>query len=294
MVKVLLLGSRGQLGRAIVRANDRLAEPFELLTPDRQQLDLRLTDEIQPALKDVEFDFLVNCTGFNNVDRAEAHPDKAFAVNSYAVEELAQACAARKARLIHFSTDYVFGGIASQRRPITENSRASPINVYGQSKLLGEQWVPAYHLDFVVMRVATLFGVGGMSGTGMNFVETVLRKAAEGNGFPVVDDQTMSPTSAGDVAEIVLEVLRKGCEPGVYHTVNTGEVTRYGFACEILRQAGLPPDLVRPCTSDEFPTAAKRPNYSALENQKIRSVVPGGMQSWQDALGAYLRAREEA
>ena len=294
MVKVLLLGARGQLGRAIVRANDRLAEPFELLTADRQQLDLRLTDEIQPALKDMAFDFLVNCTGYNDVDGAQTDVDAAIAVNGSAVGELAQACAARNARLIHFSTDYVFGGIASQRRPITENSRTSPINIYGHSKLFGELSAPAYFSEFVVMRVATLFGVGGMSGTGTNFVETVLRKGAEGNGFAVVDDQTMSPTSAADVAEIVLEVLRKGCEPGVYHTVNTGEVTRCGFAREILRQAGLPPDLVRPCTSDEFPTAARRPSYSALENQKIRSAVPGGMQSWQDALGAYLRAREEA
>ena len=97
------------------------------------------------------------------------------------------------------------------------------------------------------------------------------------SGFPVVDDQTMSPTSAADVAEIGLTVLRKGYEPDVYHTVNTGEVTRYGFERAILRQAGLPPDLVSPCTSDEFPTAAKGPGYSALQNQKIRSVVPGGM-----------------
>ena len=138
MVKVLLLGSRGQLGRAIIRANHRLAAPFELLTPDRQQLDLSQTDEIQPALKDMEFDILVNCTGFNDVDRAETNSDLAIAVNCSAVDELAKACAARKVRLIHFSTDYVFGGIASQRRPITENSRASPINIYGHSKLLGE------------------------------------------------------------------------------------------------------------------------------------------------------------
>ena len=158
VMKVLLLGSRGQLGRAIIRANHRLAAPFELLTPDRQQLDLSQTDEIQPALKDMEFDVLVNCTGFNDVDKAETNSKLALAVNSSAVEELAQACAARKARLIHFSTDYVFGGIASQRRPITENSRASPINIYGHSKLLGELSAPLYIRDFVVMRVATLFG----------------------------------------------------------------------------------------------------------------------------------------
>ena len=292
-MKVLLLGSRGQLGRAIIRANHRLAAPFELLTPDRQQLDLSRTDEIQPALKDMEFDFLVNCTGFNDVDRAETNSEMAIAVNSSAVDELAQACAARKARLIHFSTDYVFGGIAGQRRPISENSRASPINIYGHTKLLGELSAPLYIRDFVVMRVATLFGVGGMSRTGTNFVETVLRKAAEGNEFPVVDDQTMSPTSAGDVAEFVLTVLRCGCDRGVYHVVNTGEVTRYGFACEILRQAGMPLGMVLPCTSEDFPTAARRPSYSALENQKLRSVVAGGMRSWQEALAAYLRAREE-
>lgn len=293
MVKVLLLGSRGQLGQAIIRANHRLAAPFELLTPNRQQLDLSLTQEIQPALKEIAFDVLVNCTGFNDVDGAEANPGMALAVNGSAVSELAQACAARKAGMIHFSTDFVFGGIVDQRRPITEDSRTSPINFYGHSKLTGELCAPAYLRDFVVMRVATLFGVGGMSRTGTNFVETVLRKAAEGNGFPVVDDQTMSPTSAEDVAEIVLTVLRTGCEPGVYHAVNTGEVTRYGFACEILRQADMPVGIVDPCTSGEFPTVAKRPGYSALDNRKLSSVVAGGMRSWQDALAAYLRAREE-
>ncbi|MDE0005575.1 MAG: sugar nucleotide-binding protein, partial [Rhodospirillaceae bacterium] len=157
----------------------------------------------------------------------------------------------------------------------------------------GELSAPLYLSDFVVMRVATLFGVGGMSRTGTNFVETVLRKAAEGNEFPVVDDQTMSPTSAQDVAEFVLTVLRRGCDRGVYHVVNTGEVTRYGFAREILRQAGMPVGIVRPCTSEEFPTAARRPSYSALENQKLRSVVADGMQSWKDTLAVYLRAREE-
>ena len=294
VVKVLLLGARGQLGRAIMRANDRLAAPFELVTIDRRQLDLTYTDDIRPALNGLAFHCLVNCTGYNDVDRAEIDPDPAFAVNCYSVAELAQVCSERKVGMIHFSTDYVFGGIASQRRPITENSRTSPINHYGWSKLSGERHAPDHFREFIVMRVATLFGVGGMSGTGTNFVETVLRKAAEGNEFPVVDDQTMSPTSAEDVAEVVLTVLRKGCDSDLYHVVNTGAVTRYGFAREILRQAGLPEDLVRPCTSGEFPTPAKRPSYSALENQKIRSVVPGGMRSWQDALGAYLRAREEA
>ena len=196
--------------------------------------------------------------------------------------------------MIHFSTDFVFGGIAGQRRPITEDSCTSPINFYGHSKLTGELLAPAYLREFVIMRVATLFGVGGMSRTGTNFVETVLRKAAEGSGFSVVDDQTMSPTSAEDVAEVVLTVLSKGCEPGVYHAVNAGEVTRYGFAREILRQAGMPTGVVRPCTSGEFPTAARRPGYSALDNRKLRSVVGCGMRSWQDALAAYLEAREES
>ena len=135
------------------------------------------------------------------------------------------------------------------------------------------------------MRIATLSGVGGMSGTGSDFTETVLRKAGESNGFAVVDDQTMSSTGLGDVAGIAPMVLGKGCGPGTHHTVNVHE---------ILRQAGLPPDLVRPCTSDEFPTSAKRPSYSALENRKIRSVDFGGIRSWQDVLGAHLRAREEA
>ena len=288
-MKILLLGARGQLGRSILRANAKLPAPFDIAAPGRQKLNLENADEIRPKLEGLNFDALVNCTGFHQVDEVELKPELAFTVNAYAVRELARACEQQGARLVHVSTDFVYGGDETVAEPLTELNPAAPVNAYGATKFVGERLAAAACRDTVTLRVATLYGLGGMSRSRTNFVESILRKAQKGQEFPVVDDQTVSPTSADDAADAILELLRLNTAPGTYHAVNSGHTTRHGFAREILRQAKLP-GLARPCTSEEFPTPAKRPKFSALDNKKIGSAVMP-FSDWQDALSRYLSAR---
>lgn len=289
-MRVILLGASGQLGRDLTKTHEACGSPLDLVSLTKEDLNLLQLDAIQPRLADVDFQALINCTGYHDVDLVEQHSGTAFQVNAYAVQELALACRAKYAKFIHCSTDYVFGGGIPHHDPIPESAPASPVNVYGASKLMGESLARLNWPDTTILRVAALFGVGGISGKGTNFVETILRLGSKGKEFRVVDDQTTSPTSTADVAAALLSLLPYGLEPGVLHVVNSGAVTRFEFAREILRQAGLPA-LARPCRSLDFPTPAMRPRYSALDNHKLRSMVRS-MPTWQDALARYLGDRE--
>ena len=290
-MRVVVLGARGQLGRDLTRTHEASGSPYDLVALTREDLNLVQLDAIQPRLADIDFQALINCTGYHDVDLVEQRSGTAFQVNAYAVQELARACRAKDARFIHCSTDYVFGGGIPHHDPIPETAPAAPVNIYGASKLMGESLARQAWPDTTILRVAALFGVGGISGKGTNFVETILRLGTKGKEFRVVDDQTTSPTSTADVANALLQLVRDGLEPGVLHVVNSGAVTRFDFACEILRQAELPA-LARPCGSADFPTPALRPGYSALDNNRLLSMV-GSMPVWQDALARYLVDREK-
>ena len=290
-MRVVVLGASGQLGRDLTKTHEARGSPHNLVSLTREDLNLLHLGAIQPRLADVDFQALINCTGFHDVDLVEQHSGTAFQVNAYAVQELARACRAKNAKFIHCSTDYVFGGGIPHHDPIPEPAPTSPVNVYGASKLMGESLARLNWPDTTILRVAALFGVGGLSGKGTNFVETILHLGTMGKEFRVVDDQTTSPTYTADIANALLQLVRDGLEPGVLHVVNSGAATRFEFACEILRQAELPA-LARPCRSVDFPTPALRPGYSALDNSKLLSMV-GSMPAWQDALARYLEDREK-
>lgn len=288
-MRVLLLGAGGQLGHDIRRAHGEAGEPFELLALGRERLDLAAPDRVEAALAELRFDALVNCTGYHRTDEAEDNAALAFAVNAHAVAALARACAARRARFVHIGTDYVFGGDAGRTRPLAEGEPMAPVNVYGASKAMGETLALLAWEDVVVLRVASLFGTAGASGKGGNFVETMIRAGREKGALSVVCDQTMSPTATADVAPAVLRALAEGLPAGVYHAVNGGQATWFAFAREILRQAGVAAE-VEPCSSDDWPTRARRPRYSALDNGRLAARL-GPMPPWQEALGRYLAAR---
>ncbi len=290
-MKIVLLGAGGQLGRDLTTALCSADSEFELVTFDRKKLDLVQLDKIGATLKKTGFDCLINSTGHHDVDQVESDAGTAFAVNAYAVAEIASVCKSKGASFIHFSTDYVFGGDWMRTEPITEAVPAMPVNIYGSSKLMGETLAELTGARVTVLRVASLFGVGGMSGTRSNFVEKVLQLGAEGKEFRVVDDQTVSPASTSDVAAAVVQLLRCKSIPGLLHVVNSGQCTRYEFAREILYQAGMP-DLVQPCASSEYPAPALRPRFSALGSGKLHSLgIP--MRNWKDALNRYLVARKK-
>ena len=287
--RVLLLGPNGQLGHDVRHAHAQTGEPFDLVPLGRDRLDLAVPGAIERMLGDLEFDVLVNAAANNLVDGAEDNAALAFAVNAHAVRAMARACAAKRARFFHVSTDYVFGGDAARARPLREDDPTAPVNVYGASKAMGETLARLACEDAVILRVASLFGTAGASGKGGNFVETMIRAGREKGALRVVDDQAMSPTATADVARVLLRMLAEGCAPGLYHAVNDGPATWFEFAREIVRLAGVEA-AVTPCSSEEYPTRAARPRYSVLDNTKV-SAAFGPMPPWQDALDRYLRAK---
>lgn len=256
----------------------------EVVELTRAKLDLERLEAIPTALGAVAFEALVNATGYHRTDEAEAQAQLAFTINAHAVERLALVCAEKKARLVHISTDYVFDGLAD--RPYREDDPPGPLNVYGASKLAGEGLARRAHADTVVLRVASLFGVAGSSGKGGNFVETMIRIGREKGQLKVVGDITMSPTFTADVARILLELLEREAPPGVYHAVNSGRATWFDFARRIVERAGVKA-VVERISSDQYPTAARRPAFSALDNSKAARVA-GEIPPWEEALDRYL------
>lgn len=285
--RLVLLGAHGQLGTDFRRGHANAGEPFDVIAIGRNRLDVASPQVLEHLLQQ-RFDVLVNCAGYHNTDQAEDHATTAFAVNAHAVRAMAQACARWKARLLHISTDYVFGGDWQRRTPLGETAPIAPVNVYGASKALGETLAFAELEDVLVFRVASLFGVRGARAKGGNFVETMIRVGRERGRLRIVDDQIMSPTATRDVAAIALRAL-SARRTGVFHVVNGGTASWFDFAKRIIRQAGVAAE-VTPCGSADFPTRALRPRYSALDNAKAESAF-GRLPPWQDALDRYLRAK---
>ena len=288
-LSVLLLGPNGQLGSDVRRAHAEAGNPFDLLPLARDKLNVAAQGAMERALEILDFDVLVNCAAYTRVDQVEDHAELAFGINAHAVQAMAQVCAAKGARIVHISTDYVFGGDVTRDRPLREDDPTAPVNVYGASKALGETLARLASEDVVILRVASLFGVAGASGKGGNFVETIIRAGGEKGALRVVDDQTMSPTATADVARVVVRMLTEVCAPGLYHVVNAGSATWFDFAREIVHRAGIEA-TVTPCATGEYPVRACRPRYSALDNMKV-SAAFGAMPPWQDALDRYLYAR---
>jgi len=288
-LRVVLLGPDGQLGHDVRRAHAAAGEPFELRPLPRADLDIAVPGDVERVLGNLNFDVLVNCAAYTRVDAAEDDVECALAVNAHAVRSLAGTCAARKARLIHISTDYVFGGDASRDRPLPEDAPVAPVNVYGETKALGETLASDAHDDVVIVRTASLFGAAGIGGRGGNFVETIIRGGRETGSLRVVDDRTMSPTAAADIARAIVRMVTEGCDRGCFHVVNSGSATWFEFARAIVRGAGIEA-TVTPCPASEYPSRAARPRYSVLDNSRAVAAF-GAMAPWQDALERYLRLR---
>jgi dTDP-4-dehydrorhamnose reductase len=282
-MRVAVLGSAGQLGREFCR----MLPASDVLPLTRNEIDLGRVGGIQAAIDSLDVDLLLNCAAYNHVDRAESEPDAAFAVNAWGVRELALACKQAKVKLVHFSTDYVFG-LEPGKSPFTEQDAPGPASVYGLSKLAGEYLVRSIDPDALVIRTCGLYGVWAVGGKG-NFVETMLRLAGEGKPLRVVDDQHCTPTYTRDLAKTTLELVKSGAA-GLFHVTNAGDCSWFEFACEIFRLTGLDVSI-SPCSSSEYPRPARRPGYSVLSCEKLgRQGVPIP-RPWPEALAAYLVVR---
>jgi dTDP-4-dehydrorhamnose reductase len=289
VTRVLLLGANGQLGVDV----RRLAEGrrgIELCALTRADVDLADLDETRRRLAGLDFDALINATGYHKTDEVERNAERAVLINAYAPKTLAEICLAKGARLVHLSTDYVFGGQA-KREPLTEADPPAPVNVYGATKLMGEALIFAAGADALVARVSSLYGVAGASGKGGNFVETMIRLAREKGALRVVDDQVMAPTATADVAEALLRAIEAKPPAGLYHVVGSGQASWFEFAKAIVAGAGLGGVPVEPVPSSAMPTPARRPAYSALSNGKLTQTLGWTMPVWRESLERYLRAK---
>jgi dTDP-4-dehydrorhamnose reductase len=285
-MKILLIGALGQLGtdlRKVLTAHD-------VIPVDKEEIDVCDARQVDAMVDSVRPDVLLNCSAFNRVDEAEDTPEAAFAVNTFAVRNLVLAARRRDARLVHFSSDYVFDGPC--RRPYLETDLPCPRSMYGVSKLAGEAIVQALWPKHFLIRTCGLYGYTGSRDKGTNFVESMFRLAARGGPVRVVDDQVCTPTSTMDLACAVTRLLATECY-GLYHLTSAGECTWYEFACAIFAEAGLHPD-VQPVTSDQFPVKAKRPDYSVLDNRKFRAEGFEDMRLWRESLADYIRGRSNA
>jgi dTDP-4-dehydrorhamnose reductase len=282
--RTLLIGAGGQLGTDLA---DRLAGP-RLVATARGQLDVTDPVAVERTLAEVEPAVVLNTAAYHRVDDIESDPAPAFQVNVVAVHHLARACARHGARLVHFSTDYVFGG--DRPGPYPESAPPAPLSAYGTSKLAGEYLVRQASERHVVVRSAGLYGVAGSSGKGGNFVETMLRLSREGRPIRVVDDQVLGPTYTADLAEAVVRLLAVDPPGGVYHLTNGGACSWFAFARRIFDLAGRAPDLA-PTTSAAFGAPARRPANSVLLNTRAAALGLPPLRAWDEALRAYLTAK---
>src|SRR5947209_8544183 len=249
-MRVAVLGANGQLGRDLC---PRL--PGEVTPWTRERADLTRPEALRATLAELRPDVVVNCAAYNLVDKAEAEPEAAFAVNAWGVRHLALACRDMGCVLVHFSTDYVFGLDDARRTPYAEADAPGPVSVYGLSKLAGEYVVRALCPRHFVIRTCGLYGVWGSGGKGGNFVETMLRVAGQGKPLRVVNDQVCTPTYTVDLATAIAELVQTE-RYGLHHLTSAASCSWYEFARQIFDQAGVPAD-VSPISSADYGAAAR-------------------------------------
>jgi dTDP-4-dehydrorhamnose reductase len=265
MVKVLVTGGRGQLAKCIKMASKRRAD-LNISFEDSSLFDITNSSQMRVYLsKNKDFEFLINCAAYTNVDLAEKNKDKAYQVNAEGAEKLAKLCKEFNIKLVHISTDFVFDG--SNTRPYKETDVPNPSSVYGASKLQGEKNIMERLSSYFIIRTSWLY-----SEFGSNFVKTILRLADTQKEIKVVSDQIGSPTNAHDLADFLLEIISiNSTNYGTYHFSNTGETSWYGFAEEVFRICNVSADL-RPISSSAYASLANRPKYSVLDTKKVKET----------------------
>ena len=284
-MKVLLIGANGQLGSDLQPVLTGLGFRVEPCT--RPQLDITNAEQVEEKCASVKPDVVINTAAFHKVEICEKEPATSFAVNAIGPWNLARSCRRHDAVLVHFSTDYVFDG--NQSHPYTETDLPHPLNVYGVSKLAGEQIINLSWERHFIVRTCGLYGIAGSRGKGGNFVETMLQQSTRAIPIRVVDDQILTPTFTADLAQAVGALIQT-TKYGLYHVSAEGQCSWYEFAAKIFDLAGLSKNLT-PVSTLEFASPVRRPAYSVLSKQKLNSLDIE-MPSWEDGLRRYLSCRK--
>ncbi len=285
MKKITIFGGAGQLGAEL--RSEFSARGYRVHVFGRSKADITNAAEVEQALAAFDPEIVVNAAAYNQVDVAEKEPTTAFQVNALAVRNLAVACRQSDAQLVHFSSDYVFDGLGG--RAYREEDEPHPLGAYAVSKLAGELYARAYLDRPLIIRTSGVFGPAGLETARGNFVEMMLRLAANGQTIRVVEDHVASPTYAPALAARAVDLIERGAH-GIYHLGGGSPISWYDWAAKIFAAAGLHPPL-KPTNEREFRTAARRPKYSALSNAKSESLGVAPMPSLDDAIQLYLKIR---
>jgi dTDP-4-dehydrorhamnose reductase len=285
--RAVVFGAAGQLGVELVR--ELKERRYAVMAWDRAQVDITDPAAVERALAGFEAEVVFNAAAYNQVDVAEKEPQAAYIVNGLAVRNLALGCRQMDARLVHFSTDYVFDGTAGQ--PYVEEDLPRPLGAYAVSKLAGELYARAYLDHALVVRTSGVFGPGGCNTARGNFVELMLRLAKSPNPIRVVEDHVASPTYSPLLAARTIDLVDRG-QSGLFHIGGGVAISWFEFARLIFEAAGVHPTLLA-TNEREYRTPARRPRYSALSNGKMERTGLEPMPHLRDALNSYFERRRQ-
>ena len=276
-MKVLVLGANGQLGRKFIETAPAWAE---VVSFSHSELDIKSFESLSVLFKEQNFRIVINCAAYTQVDKAESEPDEAFAINSEAVANLARLCLEYNSFFVHFSTDYIFSG--NESHPYQEEHELSPLGVYGQSKGKGESHIRESGCCYAIIRTSWLYAEFGK-----NFFRTIAGRLLTNSPVKVVADQIGTPTYVGNVARTTWILLSQDPDnlkmQETFHFTNEGVASWYDFAFEIGSLLGKE-NLVSPIKTSEYPTPAKRPQYSVLDKTKIKNKCKFDIPHWKTAL----------
>ncbi|MBD5225196.1 MAG: dTDP-4-dehydrorhamnose reductase [Bacteroidales bacterium] len=280
-MKILVTGSNGQLGNELKPLLED-AFPSMTLFTDIDELDLTDAKAVEVFFRNHEISHVINCAAYTAVDKAEEEKMTCSHVNTDAVKNIAVASDITGAKIIHISTDYVFDG--TNHRPYMESDKVNPISQYGTSKRKGETALLAISPEAIIIRTAWLY-----SSFGKNFVKTILKESCDKSELKVVSDQIGTPTYARDLAEAIVTILKSHqWVPGIYHFTDEGVASWYDFAKAIIRIAGKNTKIT-PISTDDYPTAAKRPSYSLLDKTRIKATYGVRIPYWEESLQVCMR-----
>ncbi|WP_298859409.1 dTDP-4-dehydrorhamnose reductase [uncultured Gimesia sp.] len=282
-MRITVIGSQGQLGQDLMLS--LAAAEHQLTGLTHQQISIEDTLSIEAALEANTPELIINTAAYNKVDQAESSPEAAFAINAFGPRNLALYCQKKKIRLMHISTDYVFGLDSERESAYTELDAPGPLSAYGQSKLAGEYFVRAICPQHYVVRTCGLYGKAGKTGNG-NFVETMLRLGKERDELSIINDQHCTPTSTGDLSTAITHLIQSD-KFGLYHAANEGQMTWFEFAQSIFEIAGINVKMTA-ISTEQFNAAADRPRFSVLDCSRLQKATGFSFPHWKSALKTYL------
>jgi len=281
--KVLVTGAKGMLGTDLV---ERLKSnrKYEVVAVDVEEMDITSLAQVKATVLEHRPQAVIHCAAYTNVDRAERERERALAVNSEGTKHIAFFCRELGAEMLYISSDYVFDG--TKQTPYLETDRPNPINVYGASKLAGEEHVAVLLEKYKICRTSWLCGAHGR-----NFIDSILQAVSEGRPLSVVNDQVGRPTFTFDLAEALVWILERP-DYGIFHVTNSGYCSWYEFAQRIVQLRGAKGVTIRPVTSEQFRSLARRPHFSVLENRHLEHLGFRPLPRWEDSLKEYFKRRE--